>query len=524
MALYKDGKVYRTLEQQVGHLTEEHDAQVQINEDLENHMQDIDATIAVLPTKEYVDNADALKADKIYVDTELAKKVTKIVDNSGYEKAYTQLNNTINLRKVSSLGDEANVILKTDNNGFIFVKNPTDNANPVNKGTMDTALAGKQSTLTSSSINDGTLDKAIGFDTQGNLVKGVVQGGGGDAFYSIGTFDFITSGGSDIPVILTQQEYEALRDTELPIIALFKFTLMGQYNTQAYIVGTKENIYNNGDVFAMSLFFENKFVQSNNPSTNIDDVFAGMAMEEDGQYYINMSYKQQTYQAFLQSSIVQQGTLQNVLGFDSNGNLKQGSPSVSFPSVSGQYDNALKIPIKNPNGEWKEADPTQIMDFDYAQHSEDTNKPQPIMAYYNEDYSRWEFARAYNTPKLNHYTTEIVANSTTNRKKIYDILKDAKIARISVRESDDDYAAIQGGYIVKGNYLNITFYGVNFATTNVFTYVFSWNNQGTSMESDKYFHSVTTPTSITATRYTASTLNASSIKIYIDYYNDTQLH
>lgn len=397
MALYKDGKVYRTLEQQVGHLTEAHEEQLETNEQLENHMQDIDDAIDVLPTKEYVDNADALKADKTYVDTELNKKVSKITDSSGYERAYVQLSNTISLKKVTPDGQQNNVILATDNNGFIIIKDPVNNSNPVNKKTMDTALAGKQPTLTTLSVNDGTLDKAIGFDALGNLVKGVVQSGGGDAFYSIGTFDFITSGGSDIPVILTQEEYEALRDTELPIIALFKFTLMGQYNTQAYIVGTKENIYDNGSVFAMSLFFENKFVQSNNPSTNINDVFAGMAMEESGTYYINMSYKQQAYQAFLESSIVQQGTLQNVLGFDSNGNLKQGNSPISFSAISGQYDNALKIPIKNANGDWKEADPTQIADFDCEAHKNDVNAPQPIMSYYDSDNSRWEFRRAYNT-------------------------------------------------------------------------------------------------------------------------------
>ena len=38
---------------------------------------------------------------------------------------------------------------------------------------------GKQNALTTSSVNDGTIDKTIGFDSQGNIVKGSAGGGGG---------------------------------------------------------------------------------------------------------------------------------------------------------------------------------------------------------------------------------------------------------------------------------------------------------------------------------------------------------
>ena len=43
----------------------------------------------------------------------------------------------------------------------------------------ESALAGYQEELTTSSVDDGTVDKAIGFDSNGNLVKGPVSGGGG---------------------------------------------------------------------------------------------------------------------------------------------------------------------------------------------------------------------------------------------------------------------------------------------------------------------------------------------------------
>ena len=43
-------------------------------------------------------------------------------------------------------------------------------------------LSTKQDTLTTSSVSDGTLDKAIGFDSNGNLVKG--SAGGGITYYT----------------------------------------------------------------------------------------------------------------------------------------------------------------------------------------------------------------------------------------------------------------------------------------------------------------------------------------------------
>lgn len=41
MALYKDGKVYRTYEEQVDHLTNEHIKQIGINEDVSRQLQDL---------------------------------------------------------------------------------------------------------------------------------------------------------------------------------------------------------------------------------------------------------------------------------------------------------------------------------------------------------------------------------------------------------------------------------------------------------------------------------------------------
>ena len=63
------------------------------------------------------------------------------------------------------------------------------------KSEANNLLAGKQNALTTSSVNDGTIDKSIGFDSQGNIVKGNGGGGGGNQIYlheitiSINSFD-----------------------------------------------------------------------------------------------------------------------------------------------------------------------------------------------------------------------------------------------------------------------------------------------------------------------------------------------
>ena len=57
--------------------------------------------------------------------------------------------------------------------------------------------SGKQSALTTSSVSDGTVDKAIGFDSQGNLIKGAISGGDG-GFYmcTYGTTTYAQIGGA----------------------------------------------------------------------------------------------------------------------------------------------------------------------------------------------------------------------------------------------------------------------------------------------------------------------------------------
>lgn len=66
-----------------------------------------------------------------------------------------------------------------------------DDTNTTNKfvtASEKSTWNGKQDALTTSSVNDGTIDKSIGFDSQGNIIKGNAGGGGGGV--SIPLFDY----------------------------------------------------------------------------------------------------------------------------------------------------------------------------------------------------------------------------------------------------------------------------------------------------------------------------------------------
>ena len=140
MSIIKDGKVYRTLEEQVYHLTKDN--------------KEINATVSNLSIA-VAGKQDALTFDDIPTDG----SDNPVKSNGIYDA------------------------LATKQNTLTFDNSPTqDSSNPVKSGGVYTALSGKQDTLTSSSLEEGTLDKAIGFDSQGNLIKGVASGGGSDDY------------------------------------------------------------------------------------------------------------------------------------------------------------------------------------------------------------------------------------------------------------------------------------------------------------------------------------------------------
>lgn len=96
-------------------------------------------------------------------------KLASTVDLSGYAQTSTSISSS---SKGVALGGTIGSPTITVTGGSIT----EGNTSVVDGGTVYAALAGKQNTLTTSSVNDGTINKAIGFDSNGNVVKGEAGG------------------------------------------------------------------------------------------------------------------------------------------------------------------------------------------------------------------------------------------------------------------------------------------------------------------------------------------------------------
>lgn len=152
--------------------------QVQINKDdiatLESSKQDV-LTFDDVPTQ----NSDhPVKSDGIY-DALAGKQDTLTFDaaptlNSDHSVTSGGIFTAINNLSVATVN-----ALATKQDTLSFDATPTeDSNNPVTSDGIYDAVSAKQDALTTSSVSDGTLDTAIGFDTDGNLVKGTAGGGG----------------------------------------------------------------------------------------------------------------------------------------------------------------------------------------------------------------------------------------------------------------------------------------------------------------------------------------------------------
>lgn len=145
MALYKDGKVYRTLEQQVGHLTEAHKEQLEINLSVESDINNL---------------GDALdgKQDKLTFDTIPVDGSTNPVESNGIYDALAGKQN----------------ILTFDNVPTEYSNNPVKSAGIYN------ALADKQNTLTAGSnidITSNTIKVSSGSNASGKVLTSNGSGG-----------------------------------------------------------------------------------------------------------------------------------------------------------------------------------------------------------------------------------------------------------------------------------------------------------------------------------------------------------
>ena len=201
----------------------------QVQENKEK-IADLESTRA---TKEYVDDQDAatLGLAKTYAD---GKDATTLQSAKDYA----------DLAAAGALGDA--------------------------KTYADTGLALKQNVLTDSTVPDGTIDKSIGFDSNGNLVKGAAGGSGGLTLKWSGSIT-LSSGSENMPITLetdkkymfmfeiiqscvvastfvknsTQVRFSAMGTDGTPNIILYAFSIS---NSNAIKIGSELSIGTTGTI------------------------------------------------------------------------------------------------------------------------------------------------------------------------------------------------------------------------------------------------------------------------------------
>ena len=195
MSIIKDGKTYRTLEEQVYYLTKE---QAKDEVDIQSNRTDIISLGTQLENKQDkltfddvpTDNSNnPVKSNGIY-DALATKQNTLTFDNTPTDGSnnpvksdgiYDALATKEGKLTTTSVPDRSiSRAIGFDSSGLLGKRNVSGSitnggTNIVTSGGVYTALQDKQNTLTTSSVNDGTLVKAIGFDSSNNLVKGTVS-------------------------------------------------------------------------------------------------------------------------------------------------------------------------------------------------------------------------------------------------------------------------------------------------------------------------------------------------------------
>ena len=135
----------------------------------ENPVQNKVIYNALAGKQDTIDATHKLSAD--YVDD--SATTNKFVTSSEKSQITTNASNITSLQS-----NKQDVIDATHKLSADYV----DDSATTNKFVTSTEKStwnGKQNALTTASVNDGTIDKSIGFDSQGNVVKGSAGGGGG---------------------------------------------------------------------------------------------------------------------------------------------------------------------------------------------------------------------------------------------------------------------------------------------------------------------------------------------------------
>ena len=173
------------------------------------------------------------------------------------------------------------------------------------KSKADAKYQGK---LNTTNVNDGTISKNIGFDSQGNIVKATPSGGGGGSA-TWGSITGTLSNQTDL--------YNALSDKESKITSSNKLS--------ASLVDDAQST--------------NKFVTTNDKNTwnaKQDAIDSSHKLSADlvddtstTNKFVTTSDKNiwNGKQDALTTTSVSDGTLDKVIGFDSNGYVVKGTPS-----------------------------------------------------------------------------------------------------------------------------------------------------------------------------------------------------
>ena len=152
MALIKNGKTYRTIEEQVGHLTDAHNEQLEINQTIESDINELSEALdgkqdtLTFDSQPIDGSTNPVESNGIY--DALAGKLDKITITTTNQQAYVKAQDGTQTMVDTSTGNGANTLAKRYTNGRLSVGTPSDNNDATTKKYVDDGLSTKQNTLT----------------------------------------------------------------------------------------------------------------------------------------------------------------------------------------------------------------------------------------------------------------------------------------------------------------------------------------------------------------------------------------
>ena len=153
MALIKNGKTYRTIEEQVGYLSEKQNEQDEINQTLESDVNELSEAVAgkqdtlTFDTQPIDGSTNPVESNGIY--DALAGKLDKKTNTTTNQQAYVKAQDGTQTMVDTSTGNGANTIAKRYTNGRLSVGTPSDSNDATTKLYVDSAVGDKLNKVTS---------------------------------------------------------------------------------------------------------------------------------------------------------------------------------------------------------------------------------------------------------------------------------------------------------------------------------------------------------------------------------------